>query len=354
MQRVEIDGVLSDLASIDIGVLQGSILGPILFLCFINDLHTITDLLALLFADDTSLLALGYNLHELIAKCNLELHKIANWMIANKLAVNVSKCKFIIFHNKGKKIDMGGISINFNMNEFNKAALPEKIIPLDRIYNTNPNLNDRTYKYLGVLLDENFTLNSHFDYICNKLSKGLFCLNRAKNYLNSPSLKTLYFSLFHSHLLDCSLILNCTSNKNIKRVSKMQKKAIRIISHASYNDHTAPLFLEHSILPFEKILFYNKIKFIHGIVHGHILRSFDNLLNRNQNMANNRDLRNNDDLNVPFPRYEGFKKFPLYDFPKSWNELGPMKYQSNSTTFKIWLKEEIFRQIASLNLPQLA
>ncbi len=102
-QRVEINGVLSDSAPLNISVLQGSVLGPILFLCFINDLHTVTDLFLLLFADDTSGLASHSNLEYLIEYCNRELQKITNWMLSNKLAVNSDKCKYIIFHNKGKK-----------------------------------------------------------------------------------------------------------------------------------------------------------------------------------------------------------------------------------------------------------
>ena len=105
-QKVEINGTLSNTAFINISVLQGSILGPILFLCFINDLPNISKLLMLLFADDTGCFASDNNLNNLISTLNLELQKITNWMLANKMAVNTSKCKFIIFHNKGKKLTM--------------------------------------------------------------------------------------------------------------------------------------------------------------------------------------------------------------------------------------------------------
>ena len=82
--------------------MQGSVLGPLLFLCFINDLHPASKLFTLLFADDTCCLSAGKNLKDLIKFCIAELQKIANWFSANKLAVNVNKCKYIIFHNKGK------------------------------------------------------------------------------------------------------------------------------------------------------------------------------------------------------------------------------------------------------------
>ena len=86
-------------------MLQGTTLGPILFLCYINDLFYSTELATSLFADDTSCLAEHSNLNELIAFTNTELHKLANWFKSNKMAVNISKTKYIIFRTKGKKID---------------------------------------------------------------------------------------------------------------------------------------------------------------------------------------------------------------------------------------------------------
>ena len=215
-QRVDINGSLSGPADIDISVLQGSTLGPILFLCFINDLHLATKLFTLLFADDTCALAADKDLNALIDFCNTELKKIANWMVVNKLAVNVSKCKYIIFHNRGKNLTTEN-KIVFNWNPLGGDDLQEKILPLERISNKNIDHENRYYKYLGILLDENFSLNYHFDNICKKLSRGLFCLRRAKNLINNNSLKTLYFALFHSHLLYCTNILNCSSNANIKK-----------------------------------------------------------------------------------------------------------------------------------------
>ena len=80
-----------------------SILGPTLFLCYINDLFTATKLATFLFADDTSGLAEGKNLPDLIKFMNIEIQKLANWFRSNKMAVNISKTKFIIFRTKGKK-----------------------------------------------------------------------------------------------------------------------------------------------------------------------------------------------------------------------------------------------------------
>ena len=114
----EINGSKSTEKAIDISVLQGSILGPILFLCFINDLHVATWLLILLFADDTAVVDSDSDLPTLIIRVNTELQKIANWFRANKMSVNVSKTKYILFRPRGQKIqlnlDENGILFNSN------------------------------------------------------------------------------------------------------------------------------------------------------------------------------------------------------------------------------------------------
>jgi hypothetical protein len=88
-----------------ISILQGSILGPILFLCFINDLYLVTTLLTLMFADDTFTLDSGKDLNELVQNVNVEINKMAIWFRANKLAVNINKTIYIIFRMKGKNMD---------------------------------------------------------------------------------------------------------------------------------------------------------------------------------------------------------------------------------------------------------
>jgi hypothetical protein len=111
--------------------MQGTILGPILFLCYINDIQKATNLLSFLFADDTSCLAEHKNLHDLINFVNCELQKLANWFRCNKMAVNTSKTKFIIFRTKGKKIP-DDVSIVFNNNEIGEEENPSLIVKLDQ------------------------------------------------------------------------------------------------------------------------------------------------------------------------------------------------------------------------------
>jgi hypothetical protein len=207
-------------------VIQGSLLGPTLFLVFINDFPNCTSLKTYLFADDTSALKSGPNLNELFNNINGELCKIATWYRANKMSANASKTKYIILHNKGKSVNTNGLELYFNDNEPHDINNPTNIHTLERIHNNNANLSSRSYKLLGIHLDENLSLNHHFSILSNKLFRALFFLRRAKNTLPANALNTLYFSLFHCHLSYCPNILGTSSTSNISKIAQLQRKAI--------------------------------------------------------------------------------------------------------------------------------
>ncbi len=176
-QQVDINGALSSSLEILFGVLQGSNLGPLLFLCYINDIFMATDLATFLFADDTSCLAEHKNLHELVLHVNTELRKLANWFRANRMAVNISKTNYIIFHTKGKKVEMNGLNIQFDCNEMDTTAYDQSLkFNLERIHDNHPDIKMRYFKLLGVILDENLTFNKHASILCAKLSRSIFCM----------------------------------------------------------------------------------------------------------------------------------------------------------------------------------
>jgi Reverse transcriptase (RNA-dependent DNA polymerase) len=273
-QIVDINGSLSYSCNINISVLQGSILGPILFLCYINDLPTVTNLDMFLFADDASGLKASKNLPDLIDQCNNEIQKMANWFRANKMAVNTSKTKFIIFHTKGKKINLNEKTLVFNNNEIGKFEDPNLVTPLERICNNNVNHSNRAFKLLGVFFDENLTFGHHVQHICSKLSRSLFYLNRAKNFVDKKSLKMLYFSLVHSNLLYCIGTISVMNLTNFRKIKTLQKKAIRIIVNAKYNANTAPLFYDLKILPYDLLLKQFTCKFMHAIEYRYSHETF--------------------------------------------------------------------------------
>jgi hypothetical protein len=341
-QKVEIEGHLSDIEYITISVLQGSILGPILFLCYINDLPNCTDMLSLLFADDTACLTSGNNLKNVITHANNELQKLSQWFRANKMAVNVSKTKYIIFKPTGNKIEIGpGEGIRFNNNDIGEINDESKIFELDRIYDDNPNVADRSFKLLGVYIDENLSFNQHCKHVCNKLAQSNYIINRVKNILPRNVLRTLYFSLFHSHLLYCLPLYACTSTKNLNRLKVLQKKVIRTICNVAYNEHTDPLFKMLNIKPIEKLIFCTQSTLMHSIVHKYSPPALHDMwiLNNQRNL--DRELRNEQDIYMPRASSERVKKLPLFAFATLWNNLPYEKTYANVITFKYWLDDYI-------------
>ena len=337
-QCVDVNGNISSSKNIDISVLQGSILGPILFLCFINDLPNCTILSSFLFADDTAVLASHKNIPELVNIVNSELQKITNWLRTNRMAINVSKTKFILFRTRGKKIDPLQLKIFLNTNEIGKPEDPSLIFPLERVHTDHANPEMRTYKLLGIHFDEYLSFDQHVSFLCAKLAKMLFCIKRAVNYLTENSLKSLYVAFIQSNLLYCSSIVGCTSKTNIQKIVKIQKKAIRVVTKSKYNDHTSPLFLRLNLMNYENIISYNRLVFMHSIEYNYAPTSFNGVWPKNTSRNNDYNLRNNDDFTLKPVRIELFKRIPLYSFALEWNSIGDLKLQHNKITFQIALK----------------
>jgi hypothetical protein len=295
-----------------------------------------------LFADDTTAIASHKDIHELIDHVNTEMQKISNWLIINKLALNISKTKYIIFRTRGKQIPNNIHPVEINQNEIGTIEHESKITPIDRVWNGANNIENRSFKLLGVYLDEYLSFDKNTDVLCAKLTRANYCMKRASNKISLKSLRCLYFAMFHSHLNYCINIASCTSQSNISRISKLQKKAIRIINKARVNEHTAPLFKTSMILPYEKMIIYNRLMFMHAIRYNYAPSSTIDLFHRTIERNNDYVFRNQADFIVPFPRIDVFKKSPLYILPDTWNKSGYLIFYENNVTFMIALKHELF------------
>ena len=158
------------------GVPEGSILGSLLFLLYINGLPQASELLnPIMFADDTNLSYSGKNIHSLFNTIDNELSNISHWFGSHKLSLNADKTKFTLFD---KVIQKDNIPL---------------VLPTLKINNTLIKRVDHI-KFLGVLLDENLTWKNQINLIENKTSKSLGILHPAKFLLNQKSRKDIYFS----------------------------------------------------------------------------------------------------------------------------------------------------------------
>jgi len=313
-----------------------------LFLCYINDFYKATTLFSILFADDTTCLAKGKTLFELTNYVNAELQKISNWFISNKMAVNTSKTKFIVFRTHGKKINSEECILLFNNNEIGKPTDNSLIFPIDRIHNDG---NEKSFKLLGVLFDEYLSFNDHINSICSKISKSLFCIRRIKNFVDQNTMKMLYFAMIHSHIVYCLSIYGCAYTTNLQKIRIKQKEAIRLVCNAQYRKHTAPLFKQLFILPLDELIMYTSLKFMHNYINQRLPFSFCETWTSNRMLNPERNLRNSDDLRIPAHHFASVKRFPLFNFPKLWNDEPERKLSPSLNIYLRSLKKALLASI---------
>ena len=234
-QSVTLNGTVSNSLPVSCGVPQGSILGPLLFLIYINDMHSaFKDCKVHHFADDTNLL-FSHKDPEIIRKTmNKELKLLFDWLCANRLSLNVAKTEFIIFRppNRGLK--------NRITLELNKTKIHEST----------------KIKYLGLILDRKLAWNHHISELSKKLSRAVGMLYKIRDFTPKRVLKSLYHSLFGSHLAYGLPVWGYASKLYTSRIKKLQKRAIRAITFSSYTAHTKPLFKDLDILPLDNLLFH--------------------------------------------------------------------------------------------------
>ena len=152
------------------GVPQGSVLGPLLFLIFINDLcHSTLLLETILFADDTNLFYSHNNVKELFRTMNAELSHLNDWFCANKLSRNTDKTKYVLFRKAKSKDNLPLVLPGFFINDVKIKS-------------------ENSLKFLGVMIDENVTWKTHVELVENKISKSIGILYKASRSLNSKSL----------------------------------------------------------------------------------------------------------------------------------------------------------------------
>lgn len=181
-------------------------------------------------------------------------------------------------------------------------------------------------------------------------------MRKSKNILPEQAMKSLYYSLFHSHLIYCIQIWSCTSHAIIKPLVTKQKMAIRLLHQSKYNAHTESLFKNSKILPLILLANYFKIQFIHRYVHNHLPACFDETwtTNEERRRLNNfgghdlRPIQNADDFYITPPRLAIIEKQPLASFAKLWNEFPELaiKRQPNKLTFNISLKKFFIDKLA--------
>ena len=232
-QCVEIRNSFSKYVPVRHGVPQGSVLGPLLFIIYINDLHlSLENSTTIHFADDTSLICCDKSLKKLNRKVNRDLALLVHWLRANKISLNTSKTELILFRSTRNIVTK---NLNFRLSG-------QKIHPQPKV------------TYLGIILDEHLSWDPHVHDLTTKLSRTVGFLSKLRHLVDFKTLLSIYYALFDSHVSYCLQTIGYITQASLEKIEVLQNKALRIMHFKPPREPARPLYIKSAILPLRKLL----------------------------------------------------------------------------------------------------
>ena len=316
-QYVRIGDADSSCREMSYGVPQGSILGPLLFVIYINDLPGISKLARfILYADDANIIITGNNIYEIEDQINLLSDLLIKWVNANGLLINLKKTNYMLFSRQ------------------NLPNFPPVIINKVNIERVNE------AKFLGVILNEKLSWTAHISALKSKMSRYVGIMYRIKPFLPLKVRVQIYHSFVQSHLNYCSLVWGFTTRTNIECLFRQQKKGIRAIMPGPvnyfYKDGNLPtstksFFNDHSILTIHGIIASNSLIFMNKIFH------YPNLLPKFVADTISKNVPSRNQSIISESNYEWFNNHNTTSFRTSISFKGPLLFveASINETFDI-------------------
>jgi len=322
-QFVHFKGINSDRKYISCGVPQGSIMGPLLFLIYINDIANVSKiLLPILFADDTNVFLSGKSVDETIQKMNDELINIVEWLRSNRLSLNIEKTNFMVFHTIRRNVDMSDIGLFIDRKRIEKV---------DNV------------KFIGVILDSNLTWSKHIQMVKTKIARGIGIINKARKSIGLSTLVMLYNTLIYPHFLYCIEVWGSAADVYLSSLFKLQKRCVRLMKSVHYRTHSLPIFKELDILPLDKIHQHCVITFMFKFVKDMLPVVFKEIFHRSDSFY---ETRQSNKFKVQKCRTTLFQNTMRFKAVREWNSIANIIENNCSFhTYRKKLKKHLMYEI---------
>ena len=295
-QQVKIRNSCSSFRKITMGVPQGSILGPILFIIYLNDLPKISDeMTCLSYADDTAIIFKNKSSTHLQVTVDKLLLRISEWFNANFLSLNVTKTYTQHYTTRSSDFKLK-VSIN-------NIAVEEK-----------DNL-----KYLGVVIDKALKFTKHIANISNVISRNIGIIARVRYFLDKRTAHILYNSLILPYLNYCCLIWGINYNSQVEKLVVLQKRAVRLIEYVYPPHSSEPIFKKYNILKLQDLAKSQMLIVMHKFIFQQLPSVFDDIYKKYiQSSPHRRQAKH---LQQPFSN-RNYRLFTTSCLgPKLWNEM---------------------------------
>jgi len=305
------------------GVPQGSILGPLLFIIYINDLPSVLEKCkSVIFADDTNLFCSSHSIHTLYSNVNEDLKHVSDWFKANKLSLNVDKTVFIVFSKRGLHIPQ---NLEIKIDEF---KIKQK----------------HSTRFLGVIIDRYLNWHEHIDSVKCKLNSSLYIMHRVKNLLPHKYLTTLYHTLIQPYIMYGLTLWGSTNSNYINKLFVQQKKAVRIINKVSSYHHTNLLFKESKILKLPELYKFETAKYVYKFSSNILPKNLKTLFIKHGSF-HNYNTRNRSNPCIPLHKSKITLNSICHKGPAIWHKV-PNEIKSSRTLeiFKSKFKKHLLEE----------